>query len=291
MSQLTAIGNALRFVEEHLRQEIAVADMAEAAGYSLYHFSRTFNGLVHHTPYDYLIRRRLSESARDLIETDRLIIDVALDYRFNNPETYSRAFKRMFEMQPSQWKQRAQLDGRLLMTPLTQKHLLHINKGDSLRPALVEKSAFLVAGVMTLMEPGQEVAPRLWDLLRTELARADELRSEGEWYGLTWYPEDWVERGKLYMACAAIDAADATSAALVTKHVPPARYASFNHNGRRADLKLTRDYIYQIWLPKSNEGLACALEIEYYGKTLDAIQADGESEILIPIKKKGESYA
>ena len=39
---LAAICRALDFVEANLREEIAVADMADAAGYSLYHFCRTF---------------------------------------------------------------------------------------------------------------------------------------------------------------------------------------------------------------------------------------------------------
>ena len=93
MSQLTAIGKALDFIEDNLEENIGVADMADAAGYSLYHFCRVFNSIVHHTPYDYLMRRRLSESARALVETDRKIIDVAFEYQFNSPETYSRAFK------------------------------------------------------------------------------------------------------------------------------------------------------------------------------------------------------
>jgi AraC family transcriptional regulator len=109
MSQIASICWAIDFVEAHLKEEITVADMADSAGYSLYHFCRTFNGLVHHTPYDYLMRRRLSESARELIRTDKRIIDIAFDYRFNSPETYSRAFKRMFGLQPSQWKEQGRL--------------------------------------------------------------------------------------------------------------------------------------------------------------------------------------
>jgi AraC family transcriptional regulator len=100
---ITSIFNAIEFVETNLTEEMTIADMADAVFYSLYHFCRMFNGIVHHTPYDYLMRRRLSKSARELIETDKKIIEIAFDYQFNSPETYARAFKRMFDMQPSQW--------------------------------------------------------------------------------------------------------------------------------------------------------------------------------------------
>ena len=90
MPDLAVICRALEFVEENLKDEISVGDMASAVGYSLYHFCRTFNEATHQTPYSYLMRRRLTEAARVLLSTDDKIIDVALDYQFGNPETFSR---------------------------------------------------------------------------------------------------------------------------------------------------------------------------------------------------------
>ena len=92
MSSVATMIQAVEFIEAHLREDIAVADISDRVSYSLYHFCRMFNRIVHHTPYDYLMRRRLSESARELVETDKKIIEIAFDYRFNSPETYSCAF-------------------------------------------------------------------------------------------------------------------------------------------------------------------------------------------------------
>ena len=285
MSHLTVISKALDFVEDNLKEEIAVADMAHAAGYSLYHFSRTFNSVVHHTPYDYLMRRRLSESARDLVETDRRIIDVAFDYRFNSPETFSRAFKRMFGLQPSGWKAQGRGDERFLMCRWTLEHLEHINRGDYLKPVSEEKDAFQVAGVMTLVQNRQEVIPHLWDMLAQELAPIEGSRTDGNYYGLTWYPQDWKARGRFYMVAVGVESPDITGSALVVKTIPASRYARFVHKGSREDLQWTRDYISQTWLPKSGESLAYSLEIACYGWELDAAQADVEWEVLIPIER------
>jgi AraC family transcriptional regulator len=276
---LTAICRALDFVEANLREEIAVSDMANAAGYSLYHFCRMFNGLVHHTPYDYLMRRRLSESARELVETDRRIIDVAFDYRFNSPETYSRAFKRMFGTQPSQWKEQGRLDRRFLISPLTREHLEHVNAGDYLKPVLEERDAFLVAGLMTLVEDGGGVIPRLWEVL----ARETEGVEGALCYGITWYPAGWEERGVFYMAGIEVEAADGVSPGLVVKSIPSLKCARFTHKGARDDLRLTLDYIYQTWLPKSGERLAYPLEIVCYGRDMSAAWKDAELEVYIPL--------
>jgi AraC family transcriptional regulator len=276
---LTAICRALDFVEANLREEIAVADMADAAGYSLYHFCRTFNGLVHHTPYDYLMRRRLSESARELVESDKRIIDIAFDYRFNSPETYSRAFKRMFDTQPSQWREHGRLDRRFLLSPLTSEHLEHVNAGDYLKPILEEREAFQVAGVMTLVEDGGEGVSRLWEVLAREL----ESVGGAVYYGITWYPADWEESVAFYMAGVAVEVVDSVSPVLVVKSIPSLKYARFIHKGARDDLRLTLDYIYQTWLPKSGERLAYPLEIACYGRDMSAVWNDVEFEVCIPL--------
>ena len=103
-AQLNIICAALEFIEENLRNEISVGDIAASAGYSLYHFIRKFNQTVHHSPYDYLMRRRLSEAAHELLASEHRILDIAFDFCFHNHETFSRAFKRLFATQPNQWR-------------------------------------------------------------------------------------------------------------------------------------------------------------------------------------------
>ena len=171
MSNIDTMYAAVEFIETHLKGPIRVADMAESVSYSLYHFCRTFNAVVRHTPYDYLMRRRLSESARELVQSDRKIIDIACDYEFNNPETYSRAFRRMFGMQPSQWRKRGLIEERRLIPRLSLAYLAHINRGNYLKPVLVEKEAFQVAGLMTLVEGDRAVTEKLWEILLQEIER------------------------------------------------------------------------------------------------------------------------
>ena len=169
MSQFDAMYAAVEFIEANLKQPIRVADIAESVGYSLYHFCRTFNATVRHTPYDYLMRRRLSESACKLVRSERKIIDIAYDYQFNNPETYSRAFRRMFAIQPSQWRHRGLIEERRLMPRFSLAYLEHINRGNHLKPVLVEKEAFQLAGVIALVEADRAVTEQLWRILTQEL--------------------------------------------------------------------------------------------------------------------------
>jgi AraC family transcriptional regulator len=286
MSHLNEICRALDFAEEHLTQEIIVADMAAAASYSLYHFSRTFNRIVHLGPYDYLIRRRLSESARQLLESDRKIIDIAFDFQFNSPETYSRAFKRMFRMQPSQLRARREVDERFLLPRLTRDYLEHVNRGDHLKPTLESVGAMRLVGVMGLVKDDPQIIPKLWQVLARELEQIGLKGCAGEAYGVSWYPDGWSQEGFLFLAGVEAPSRPVEDSPLVVKNTGVYRCARFVHNGTRGDLRHSWNYIFQSWLPRSGERVAYPMEIERHGAGWDvgsAVETESEWELLIPI--------
>jgi AraC family transcriptional regulator len=285
MPDITLISKAVDFIEDNLKEAIAVADMADAVAYSLYHFCRMFNQATHHTPYDYLMRRRLSQAAQALLQTDEKIIEIAFDYQFSSPETFSRAFKRVFGMQPSQLRKQGNVDPRRLMPRLTFAHIKHISKGAYLTPVLEEKDAFQVAGVMTLVRENQTIISELWDLLAQELGRHGESISPRDYYGITYYPEDWENRGVLYMAAIEAQGMDIVDSALVVKTIPALKYARFIHKGATKDMPLTLDYIFHTWLPKSGYSPSSSLVVEHFGQDFQG--ADGEEferHIYVPIR-------
>lgn len=281
-ANITSIVRAIEYIEQNLQEAITMAQIAEAACYSLYHFCRMFNSLTHHTPYEYLMRRRLSEAARELVDTDRKIIEIAFDYEFNSPETFARAFKRMFGMQPNQWRRQGKIQTRLLMPPLTKAYLRHLNQDDALKPVLIEKQAFQVVGLMTLVQHDLSVVSEIWTLLFQELAKSDFLDSSATSYGLAWYPENWETCGFFYMAGQEGNATKLNHPALVVKTLPSGRYVRVLHKGCWRDRRLSLDYLYHTWLPKSNTRLAFPLEIEVYGPNFKNVEQN-DFDLLLPI--------
>lgn len=283
MTQIPPIYRAIQFIEQNLQTDIAVADMAGAAAFSLYHFCRVFSQVVQHSPYDYLMRRRLSEAARELVETNKKITDVGFDYQFNSPETFSRAFKRMFDMQPSQWKKQGCFDPHCLLPAFSLDYLQHINHGDYLKPVFAQKPSMQFAGVVSLVEGNeQETIAQLWDVLKEELVRNETLLPEHYW-GVMWYPSD-KGHGFFYMAAIEIKTPEAVPPGLVTKIIPASTYARFIHKGLWATRQLSLDYIYQTWLPKSDRQLGSQLEIERYSTGFPQLDdAQLETKIYVPL--------
>lgn len=249
---LSAIFQAIEYTEAHLREEITVADMAAAAGYSLYHFIRVFDQVVARTPYDYLMRRRISEAARDLLDTRRRVIDIALDYRFNNHETFSRAFKRCFSLQPVQWRERGFIPYGVLMPALSLSYIRHIHHPDLQRPQVIEMPARILAGLMTPLKGDPAAIQNLWASLDA-------------FQGVKTAPRlaltSHAENGEMfYLAGREIASLDALSPFLAAQILPAGKYVCMAHPGPSGDNSFTFDYLLHTWLPKN--GLFAALPIE-----------------------------
>jgi len=114
---------ALNFFEDNLKNEISITDAADASGYSPYHFCRLFSALTGYSPKEYLLKRRLSEAANDIIKSDDKIISIAFDYQFNSHENFSRAFKKVFGLNPAELKKKKSVSDIDIVNPVTHYNI------------------------------------------------------------------------------------------------------------------------------------------------------------------------
>ncbi len=281
MPVVDLMAQALDFIEAHLREDIAVGDVAAAVSYSVYHFCRTFSQVTHHTPYDYLMRRRLAEAARELLQTDRKIIELAYAYQFNNPETFSRAFKRVFDVQPNQFRKQGNLPQPGLMPRMTLAHLEQIAKGPYLKPVMVERDILQLAGVMTLVQTLAASPIDLWQTFEAQRRALGEPAASGV-YSLTVFPAHSGQPGIFYLLGVPATDLAALPAAWVTKVLPAQTYVRFSHRGFRCDLPLTLDYIFHTWLPQAARRLAAPHCLIHYPPGYED-SAVGECEVYLPL--------
>ena len=85
-------------------------NVAAKAGYSKWHLQRMFKDVTGHAIGAYIRARRLSKSAVALRLTARPILDIALQYRFDSQQTFTRAFKKQFNLTPALYRRSAGLE-------------------------------------------------------------------------------------------------------------------------------------------------------------------------------------
>lgn len=102
MEWIAGIQRAIDYTEAHLTEEIDYEIVAKEAYSSSFHFQRVFSILCGFTLGDYIRMRRLSLAAEDLIQTDDRVIDIALKYGYDTPESFTRAFARFHGITPTE---------------------------------------------------------------------------------------------------------------------------------------------------------------------------------------------
>jgi AraC family transcriptional regulator len=245
---------AMRFIEENLKTAITVGDAADAAGYSLYHFIRTFNAATGHSPYDYVMRRRLTESAKDLVTfPQRRILDIALDYTFNSHETYSRAFLKMFGMPPKEFRS-PDMAIRILrelvyFEPMDLEYLEFISSCD-LVPETIQRDVTHIQGLGTPIGG-------MWDAGRLHLQEAAEERLNGhngsENDPRTRFGVISLHKPLYYFFGYRLDGQGQNANPppdLSRKTIPAGDYIEFHHTGGPGTLRHMYRYLFQTWIPE-----------------------------------------
>jgi AraC family transcriptional regulator len=99
-----AIEQSLAFIEENLTEEISTEKLASTAGLSPFYFQRLFKRLVNKPVQEYVKLRRLAKAVESLGNTERRILDVALDYGFSSHANFTRVFKETYGITPEEYR-------------------------------------------------------------------------------------------------------------------------------------------------------------------------------------------
>lgn len=83
--------------------------LAQAHGFSEFHFSRAFHSVTGASPYAYMLDARLAEARRLLACPGMTVAEVGVACGFSDPATFARAFKRRFGEPPSMAGNRARI--------------------------------------------------------------------------------------------------------------------------------------------------------------------------------------
>lgn len=257
--QIDIIFQSIEYIESHLQSEITVAEIAEVTGYSLFHFIRTFDRIVHHTPYDYLMRRRLSEAAQILTTSDRRIIDISQDFCFNNQENFSRAFKHLFGVQPSQWRDQKMKMASQGMPPKTIADLRFINQNTFQYPTIETLDETLICGLMTALDGDDKIQQKQRTRCFKDLCEANTC-PPAQFVSITSYIDRDCSKVYYFVGLEKKDLM-AEGPTWVMYRLPAGKYAKVS--AVEGERRLALNYLYFSWFPKTGHKPAGPMEIEF----------------------------
>ena len=104
MDWIRSLNRAIGYIEDNLLTDLSCEDIAEHIYSSSFHFQRVFSLLTQMTVGEHIRNRRLSLAGQELIMSKARVIDIALKYGYDTPESFTKAFSRFHGITPIQAK-------------------------------------------------------------------------------------------------------------------------------------------------------------------------------------------
>ena len=160
MELVESLNAALRYMEDHLLEETDSERAARHVGLSRFYLERTFSALTGMSVSEYIRARKLSLAAQDFVTGDVKVIDIALKYGYDTPESFTKAFSRFHGVTPT--------SARRMSTMLRCQNPLAISiqmEGAKMMNYKIEQmDAFQIAGVERAfhMDTSAQEIPKFW---------------------------------------------------------------------------------------------------------------------------------
>lgn len=104
MKNFCIFADAVNYIEDNLCSDITQEEIAAACCCSLSALQKTWRYCTHTSLKEYITKRRLTKCAEDIARTDMTLLDIAMKYRYNSPEVFTRAFRRLWGVSPSKFR-------------------------------------------------------------------------------------------------------------------------------------------------------------------------------------------
>lgn len=285
VSYYERLQSSIDYIEENLNQDISLEQVARQAYFSMTHFYRIFQAMAGLSIKEYIRKRRLSSAAHELLTSEKRLIDIAFDYRFESQEAFTRAFKSLYGITPGRYRRDSVEVPMVEKLNISETRPDNINGGVFMEPKIIMKNSFKVAGAMGMVDAASDKIAKLWQQLGAKRNDIKNKVNNSATYGISVYiPNITSETEFLYGACVEVSNLSEVPEGMVGKEIPAGKFAVFTHKGTRFKLKDTYDYIYGTWFPNSGYEPAEVDTLEFYDERFRSDAEDSEMEIYIPIK-------
>ena len=285
MRWMECIGEAINYIEENITQELTIESIAKKALISPFYFQKGFAMLCGFTVSEYIRCRRLALAGSELIASDEKLIDIAIKYGYDSPDSFTKSFTRFHGATPTAVRK----NGAMIKSFAPLKIKFALEGGYSMDYKIVEKDAFTVIGMSRVFqyENAMEDVPKLW----TEFLNAGKGNNICGMYGIN-IDESMSGNKFEYLIADNYNAAMDIPEGYVTKVIPKFTWAVFTCKGAMPQsMQDVNKKIFSEWLPNCKDyEIAAGCCIEMYNDPADYPKGTQDenylSEMWIPVKRK-----
>ena len=285
MGWIESIGEAINYIEENITEEITIDNITKKTYMSTFYFQKGFAMLCGFTLGEYIRQRRLTLAGSELVSTDEKIINIALKYGYDSPDSFTKAFTRFHGVTPTAVRK----EEAMIKSFAPLKINFSLEGGFIMNYKIVEKESFTVLGVSKMFKYDNAMAeiPPFW----TEHYQTGKGRYICGMYGVCIDENKGADEFE-YLIADNYNPTIEIPEGCITKLFPKHTWAVFACKGAMPQsLQDVNKKIFSEWLPNCKDyEISEGYNIEMYTNTEDYPLGNQDenyySEIWIPVKKK-----
>ena len=285
MEWMAVIGNSIQYIEAHITEPLTIETIARAVNVSPFYFQTGVALLCGFTVSEYIRNRRLALAGNDLAATDEKVIDIALKYGYDSPDSFTKAFTRFHGVTPTA----ARRDGVLLKSFAPLKIRFSLEGGYLMDYKIVSKDAFTVLANAAVFpyEGAKARVPAFWQQHYAEGKGKTVMGT----YGVN-IDESMGQETFEYLIADPCDPGCEAPDGFVVRTIPAFTWAVFPCKGALpVALQDVNTRIFTEWLPAMKDyEFAAGYCVEYYDNPTKYAKGTMDenyySEVWIPVRRK-----
>jgi AraC family transcriptional regulator len=274
------IQQVLLYIESHLDENLTTEELSQVACLSPFHFHRIFTTFVGLSLGKYIQYLKLRRAGYQLAWGNEIsVVQIALEAGFNSHEAFSRAFKKLCGLTPSQFRKQPNWDSLQIQFPTFRSS-----------PAIAVTIKNIAETPLAAVQH-QGPLPDLYysfDKL-INWARENQYQIKGgNLFGICYDdPESVPPADFRFDLCIKVTNQKADYQSLVAEKIPAGRYAIFRHFGSHQNIGQSINAVFANWFPISGEEISDeSLFFQYHNLVMNVPDYELVTDIYFPLKDK-----
>lgn len=272
----------LDYIESNLDESLSTEYLSQIANFSKFHFHRQFAEYVGTSVGRYIQLLRLRQASYQLaFSAQNKVIDIALDAGFENPESFTRAFRNTFGQSPSEFRRQPDWES------WHERYRFRIpERKQTVQVEIVDFKSIRIA-VMEHRGPTERVNDSVGQFIAWRKESGLSPKEISRSFGIAYDNPDTTEPAEFrFDICGEVtDEVPLNRQGVVTKSIPGGRCARVRHYGSHVRIGESIYPLYRNWLPESGEELRdFPLYFDYLNLMPETPEHELETDIYLPLK-------